>query len=138
MYSRDYLDDYDPSSTYLDTVTLVGVEQEESDIITESLPSRAERRKNEWKFAIRRKTIYDLHHGDENSEWSEKRDRKPLHYYAKNPPWNGYAFQPNKTNNKGSRRYISKNYRPVKNWNEHDQRQIDNFKTQLDELFDEN
>ena len=97
---------------------------------------RAERRKNEWKYAFHRKSIYDLRHGTENSKWSEKRNKKPLHYYAKNPPWNSYTFQPNKTNNKGSRRYISKNYHPVKNWNEHDQRQIDNFENQIEELFD--
>ena len=137
MYSRDYLDDYDPSSTYIDTATLIGVERKEPEEIIEKNSSRAERRKNEWKYALKRKNIYNLRHGTENSEWSRKRDKKPLHYYAKNSPWNGYAFQPNKTNNKGSRRYISKNYRPVKNWSPYDKRQIDNLETQLEELYDE-
>ena len=59
---------------------------------------------------------------------------RPDHYYANNPPWNGYAKQPNKTNNKGSRRYISKNYKPSKNYSEHDQRQIDEMAGQLEDL----
>lgn len=98
--------------------------------------TRAKRRKNCWKAANRRQEIYNLHYDDEDSVWSRNRDRKPLHYYAKNPPWNSYSFAPNKTNNKGSRRYISKNYAPQKNWNEHDRRQIDDFENQIEELFD--
>lgn len=83
---------------------------------------RAKRRKNEWKFAVRRTRLID---GD---------PVKPLHYYASNPPWNSYSYEPNKTNNKGSRRYISKNYKPSKNWNEHDKRQLDSFNSQIEEL----
>lgn len=58
------------------------------------------RKMNEWKYAAKRKKIYDLNFCSPSDN--------PLHYYSKNPPWNGYAFAPNKTNNKGSRRYISK------------------------------
>lgn len=90
----------------------------------------ANRRKNEWKYAVKRKRIYNLYFYSCSD--------KPLHYYSKNPPWNGYAFAPNKTNNKGSRRYISKNYAPQKNWNVHDKQQIDNYENQLEELFDSN
>ena len=88
------------------------------------------RRKNEWKYAAKRRRIYNLNFCSPSD--------KPLHYYSKNPPWNGYAFAPNKTNNKGSRRYISKNYAPQKNWNVHDKQQIDNYENQLEELFDSN
>ena len=128
MYSRDYLDDYDPSSTYSDAFATTG-------------RTAAERRKNDWKYAERRREI--LRNEVEDCGYITKSSpdedilRKPLPYYAKNSPWKGYALAPNKTNNKGSRRYISKNYAPQKNWNEHDKRQIDNFENQLKELLDE-
>lgn len=86
--------------------------------------SLIERRKNEWKHAKPRQILSERRGGKD----------KPLHYFANNPPWNGYSFEPNKTNNKGSRRYISKNYKPLKNWNEHDKRQIDDFNSQKKEL----
>lgn len=125
MYSRDYLDDYDPSSTYSDTFSTTG-------------RTAAERRKNDWKYAKRNQKIRNrLFNVSRSSLQGEKGLSKPLHYYSKNPPWNGYAFAPNKTNNKGSRRYISKNYASPKNWNEHDKRQLDNMENQLEELFDE-
>ena len=95
---------------------------------------RDERRKNEWKYAQKRKQI--LLDAASSSLADEKALSKPIHYYANNPPRNGYARQPNKTNNKGSRRYISKNYQPSKNWSEHDQRQIDNLNDQLEDLND--
>ena len=82
-------------------------------------------RRNEWKHAVRRRRILK----EKNREM-----KKPLHYYSKNPPWDGYAEEPNKTNNKGKRRYISKNYRPVKNWSPHDSNQIDEFNDQLIDL----
>ena len=86
----------------------------------------AERRKNDWKHAIKTQQIRNV--------TSRNHDDKPLHYYTKNSPWDGYALAPNKTNNKGSRRYISKNYAASKNWNEHDKRQIDDLNGQLNEL----
>ena len=95
--------------------------------IVEKCSRKAERRKNEWKYAIKRKTIADIKNGSS----------KALHYYSKNSPWNGYSFAPNKTNNKGSRRHISKNYAPQKNWNEHDKRQINNLEEQIKELSEE-
>lgn len=61
MYSRDYLDDYDPSSTYSDAFSTTG-------------RTAAERRKNDWKHANKRKKIL----ADNLS--------KPLHYYSKNMP----------------------------------------------------
>lgn len=96
------------------------------------------RRKNEWKYAVKRKRIRDFtfRYSRAPSFQAEKELNKPLHYYSKNPPWNGYAFAPNKTNNKGSRRYISKNYAPQKNWNVHDKQQIDDYENQVEELFD--
>lgn len=98
------------------------------------------RRKNEWKYAVKRKRIRDFtfRYNRAPSFQAEKELDKPLHYYSKNPPWNGYAFAPNKTNNKGSRRYISKNYAPQKNWNVHDKQQIDDYENQVEELFDSN
>ena len=98
----------------------------------------AERRKNDWKYAKRAQRIRNIAFSATRVPYSHAENElsKPLHYYAKNPPWNSYAFAPNKTNNKGSRRYISKNYAPQKNWNEHDKRQIDDFENQMAELFD--
>ena len=61
MYSRDYLDDYDPSSTYSDAFSTTG-------------RTAAERRKNDWKYANKRKRILA---GNLS---------KPLHYYSKNMP----------------------------------------------------
>ena len=90
----------------------------------------ANRRKNEWKYAAKRKRIYDLNFCSPSD--------KPLHYYSKNTTCNGYKLYLNNTNNKGSRRYISKNYAPQKNWDAHDKRQIDNYENQLEELFDFN
>ena len=58
MYSREYLNDYDPSSTYSDA----------------SGRTAAERRKNDWKYANKRKKILA---GNLS---------KPLHYYSKNMP----------------------------------------------------
>ena len=101
-------------------------------------PAAISRRKNEWKYAVKRKRIRDFtfRYSRAPSFQAEKELAKPLHYYSKNPPWNGYAFAPNKTNNKGSRRYISKNYAPQKNWNVHDKQQIDDYENQVEELFD--
>lgn len=88
------------------------------------------RRKNNWKYAQKRYNIAS------DYGFRNRINKKPLHYYSKNSPWDGYASAPNKTNNKGSRRYISKNYASQKNWNEHDKRQIQNFENQIEELFD--
>lgn len=92
------------------------------------------RRKEEWRAVRRRKRI--LESKDLRLRYYKDDEERPDHYYAKNPPWNGYTKEPNKTNNKGSRRYISKNYKPNKNWNEHDQRQLDEMEGQLEDLED--
>lgn len=63
----------------------------------------AERRKNEWKFANRRKKILR----DEIT--------KPLHYYSKNMP-ESHAIDKRQMRQK--------------------QRQVDNFKNQMKEIFD--
>ena len=100
----------------------------------------AERRKNEWKYAERRRKI--LRNKVEDCGYITKSSpdedvlRKPIHYYSKNSPWKGYALPPHKTNNKGSRRYISKNYAPQKNWSLADKRKIDDIENQMEELFD--
>ena len=90
MYSRDYLDDYDPSSTYSDAFSTTG-------------RTAAERRKNDWKYAERRKKILA---GNLS---------KPLHYYSKNMPVS-YAVD-----KRQERQRL---------------RQIDKFKNQIEELFD--
>lgn len=90
MYSRDYLDDYDPSSTYSDAFSTTG-------------RTAAERRKNDWKYAERRKKILA---GNLS---------KPLHYYSKNMP-------------------VS--YSVDKRQERQRLRQIDKFKNQIEELFD--
>lgn len=100
MYSRDYLDDYDPSSTYLDACTTIGVERKEE-------PSRAERRKNEWKYAKRRKKIVTL----------DATMKRPLHYYSKNSP-STQAYRDDTPSYK-------------------DRREIQKVKNQIKELFDE-
>lgn len=94
MYSRDYLDDYDPSSTYSDTFSTTG-------------RTVAERRKNDWKYANRRKNVLN-NYGIESN--------KPLHYYSKNV-------------------LKHKNFKVDRIL--HNERQIDNFENQLKELFDE-
>lgn len=82
-------------------------------------------RKNNWRIVRKRQQILKDH---------DLIDERPSHYYAKNSPWKGYRHSPNKTNNKGSRRYISKNYKPSKNWNEHDSRRLDEMADQIEEL----
>lgn len=91
-----------------------------------------ERRKEEWRAIRRRRRILEA--TGRAYDYYRHYAGRPDHYYASNPPWNGYAKAPNKTNNKGSRRYISKNYKPNKNWNEHDQRQLDEMEGQMEEL----
>ena len=88
--------------------------------------TRAERRKNEWKFAKRHAQILI----DQDYELD-----KSLHYYSKTRP-EFYYQRCNKTNNKGKHRTAYGNYNPAKNWNERDKRQIENLENQLDELFD--
>ena len=104
------------------------LENEEQEIQVKEHTSD-KRRKNEWKFAKRRLAILENKHC--------VIDKKPLHYYSKNSPLDSYASEPNKTNNKGSRRYISKNYKPYKNYNERDQKQIDSYEEQLEEVLAE-
>lgn len=89
--------------------------------------TRAERRKNEWKFAKRNQRIADNLGGQYD---------KPLHYYSKTAP-EYYYQRRNKTNNKGKHRTAYGNYNPAKNWGEHDKRQINSLESQLEELFDE-
>ena len=104
-------------------------EYEEEVVVEEVEPIRRDantRRKNEWKYASRRKAILNNHN-------YEGTNVKPLHYYSKNSPLDGYAMEPNKINNKGSRRYISKNYKSYKNWNTHDARQISDLEEQFKE-----
>ena len=83
----------------------------------------AMRRKQAWKHARRRMEILASHSSGEAC--------KPLHYYASNSPWDGYASAPNKTNNK-TKHTISKNYKPSRNWGVKDKRQIDELTDQLD------
>lgn len=86
----------------------------------------AERRKNEWKYARRNQKIADAMGGQYE---------KPLHYYSKTAP--EYYYQRcNKTNNKGKHRAAYGNYNPQKNWNLTDKRKIEDFESQLEELFD--
>lgn len=67
----------------------------------------AERRKNDWKYANRRKNVLN-NYGIESN--------KPLHYYSKNV-------------------LKHKNFKVDRIL--HNERQIDNFENQLKELFDE-
>lgn len=105
------------------------LENEDDSELTMRENRAATRRKNDWKFAKRKRNI---------NNYLDRQTDRPLHYFSKNSPWKGYSLSPNKTNNKGSRRYISKNYAAFKNWNEHDKRQIDDFENQLIELSEEN
>lgn len=88
--------------------------------------TRAERRKNEWKFAKRNQRIADNLGGQYD---------KPLHYYSKTAP-EYYYQRRNKTNNKGKHRTAYGNYNPAKNWDICDKRRIDDLENQMDELFD--
>ena len=82
----------------------------------------AMRRKQAWKHARRRMEIRAFRDYETTD--------KPLHYYASNPPWDGYATAPNKTNNK-TKHTISKNYKSSRNWDVKDKRQIDELADQL-------
>ena len=107
-----------------DDILIEEIEEEEEVMSEKPIVRAAMRRKQDWKHAKRRKEIVDIKYN--NSE------HKPLHYYSKNPPINGYSTAPNKTRNKGNRRYISKNYKNNLNWSPHDKRQLDNL-SNLDE-----
>ena len=93
----------------------------------ENYSCAATRRKNEWKYAKRRAQL---------AEYIKCNSNKPIHYYAKNSIYNGYAISPCKTRNKGSRRYISKNYNKNINWSENDKRKIDSLKSQMEEMYE--
>ena len=69
MYSRDYLDDYDPSSTYLDAWGTTGKDR------------TAENRKNDWHHA---KHNYRVLRAKYNKEFLKF--FKPIHYYSKTKP----------------------------------------------------
>lgn len=114
MYSRDYLDDYDPSSTYSDAFSTTG-------------RTAAERRKNDWKYAKRNQVIVDAMGGVVD---------KPLHYYVKTAP-EYYYQRRNKTNNKGKHRTAYGNYNVSKNWSPNDKRKLNDCQNQIEELFDE-
>ena len=92
--------------------------------IQEKEPSRAKRRKNEWKFAKRHAQILE----DQDYELN-----KPLHYYSKTRP-EFYYQRRNKTNNKGKHRTAYGNYNPQKNWQPTDKRKLNNFENQIEEL----
>lgn len=90
----------------------------------------AEKRHNDWKKAIRKRRIDRETQGDWGKDWYDN-----LHQYSKNKIRCGCGLcsRYNKTNNKGHRRYISKNYAPSKNWSPNDQRRLDEME---DQIFD--
>lgn len=102
-------------------------EYEEEEEKNYNFSRAAIRRKNEWKYAKRRIQL---------AEHIECNNDRPIHYYAKNSIYNGYAIPPCKTRNKGNRRYISKNYNKNINWSENDKRKIDSLKSQMEELYE--
>ena len=100
------------------------VKDKEPEENIEQESSRAERRKNEWKYAKRHAQILV----DQNYELD-----KPLHYYTKTRP-EFYYQRRNKTNNKGKHRTAYGNYNPQKNWPITDKRKIENMTSQVDDL----
>lgn len=91
--------------------------------------NRAEKRHNDWKKAIRKRRIdRDTQISDTSSDWYDN-----LHQYSKNKIRCGCGLcsRYNKTNNKGRRRYIPKNYAPSKNWQPTDRRRIEEMNDQI-------
>ena len=91
--------------------------------------NRAEKRHNDWKKAIRKRRIdRDTQIFDTSSDWYDN-----LHQYSKNKIRCGRGLRSryHKTNNKGRRRYIPKNYAPSKNWQPTDRRRIEEMNDQI-------
>ena len=82
----------------------------------------AEKRHNDWKKAIRKRCI------DRDTQVSSDLYDN-LHQYSKNKIRISNRY--NKTNNKGHRRYMPKNYAPSKNWQPTDRRRIDEMEDQM-------
>ena len=87
----------------------------------------AERRHNDWRKAIRKRNIDHDTQGSIGHDWYDN-----LHQYSKNKIRCscGICKRFNKTNNKGHRRYISRNYAPSKNWSIADEKRITEMKDQ--------
>lgn len=90
----------------------------------------AEKRHNDWKKAIRKRRIDRETQIPNSSDWYDN-----LHQYSKNSIRCGCGMCKRyyKTNNKGRRRFISKNYAPSKNWQPADRRRIEEMN---DQMFD--
>ena len=91
--------------------------------------TRAERRHNDWKKAIRKKKISDeVYWSEPGATWSWYNN---LHQYSKNKIHCSCAMCATKTNNKGKYAY----YGGIMNWSIRDRRQLDEMDYD-DEEFD--
>ena len=86
--------------------------------------TKAEKRHNDWKKAIRKKKIINAYGWDYYDN---------LHQYSKNKIHCscGMCSRYRKTNNRGRKRKIPGNYAPSKNWSESDRRRLDEMEDQL-------
>ena len=90
--------------------------------------SRAEKRHNDWKKAIRKRRIDREHH----IEGLSKRDLYDnLHQYSKNKIHCSCGICRAKTSNRGRKRKIHGNYAKSKNWSINDERRIEEMKDQI-------
>ena len=91
--------------------------------------TRAERRKNTWKVIRNRMQLEkDTHFDTHEMQYDEP------HKYSKSKLYS--VGRARKTNNKGKHRYASKNHAKNKNWSATDQRKLDEFTQQEEELSD--
>ena len=86
--------------------------------------TRAEKRHNDWKKAIRKRKIINAYGWDYYDN---------LHQYSKNKIHCscGMCSRYRKTNNRGRKRRIHGNYATSKNWSESDRRKLDEMEDQL-------
>ena len=93
--------------------------------------TRAERRHNDWKKAIRKKKISDeVYWSEPSATWSWYNN---LHQYSKNKIHCSCPICSAKTKNKGKRRQTCKNYAPSFNPSISDMRRIDEMNYELRE-----
>jgi transposase-like protein len=87
--------------------------------------TRAERRHNDWKKAIRKRNLADQLYS--NTSWGESEWTwyDNLHQYSKNKIHCSCPMCSSKSKNKGKRRHLAKNYAPSYNPSARDRKQIE-------------
>ena len=84
--------------------------------------TRAEKRHNDWKKAIRKRKIINAYGWDYYDN---------LHQYSKNKIHCSCGMCRAKTSNRGRKRRIHGNYAKSKNWSVNDERRIEEMQDQI-------